>query len=380
MDILPIIKLLNEANDCVDILTTNGDEVLGMNANFFLAALTNNGCKVRYIQSKHENVDNNPTVDDILFSFGSNAIKAFIYNYTEYSCVIIDNKIGFSLENTLTTSPESILNLQADVNKLQSDFNAIWDNNYPQKKIKAVCDVIDTLTYLDFKRGDILFRGQCNHEWEATPTIFRDVTIDIKEFEVEALKSIFTRNNNKYLNNFDPLNYFVVNQHYGTPTRLLDLTRDALIGLFFACHDPADNFGNKDGKLYLLERAQYASIDFNGKHLEVFKEIPNKESVPYYLGRVHFREPVLFEPIIKNPRMRYQEGIFILLPYIQDSITYSSIEGYNRYRNKEVTDEDKKYWTACKLVDKQFKKSILKELKDSYGICQETIFPKTMLD
>lgn len=78
--------------------------------------------------------------------------------------------------------------------------------------------------------------------------------------------------------------------------------------------------------------------------------------------------------------MRYQEGVFILFPFIQGSITYSSIEEYNRYRNKEVTDEDKKYWTAYKLVDKQFKKSILKELKDSYGICQETIFPKTILD
>jgi hypothetical protein len=380
MDILPIINFLHEASHSVDVLTINGDVALGMNANFFLAALHNTNCKIRYIQSKNEAINNNPTIDDILFSFGGNAQKAYIYNHTKYSCIIIDKKIGFYLDELNVPSIDSILDLQSDITQLLSDFETLWEANYKQLKIKSVSDIVNSFSYLNYRRGDILFRGQCNSEWQAIPKIFRGEIDDVKLFELESLKSIFTRNNNAYLNNFDPLNYFVVRQHYGSPTRLLDLTRDIFIGLFFACYDPLNHFTDKDGKLYLLEYSQYSNITFNGPHLDVFKNIPNKESIRYYQERIFFNEPVILEPIIKNPRMRYQEGLFMLFPLLDAAITYSSLEEFNRFRNKDIAEDDKKFWLATKLIDKQFKNSILKELKDYYGIDETTIFPITTLD
>lgn len=72
------------------------------------------------------------------------------------------------------------------------------------------------------------YRGQSDYEWHLEPAVYRNgkfqnESIYIKEFE-RLRPTDFS-----YDNNFDKL---VKMQHYGLPTRLLDITTNPLVALF----------------------------------------------------------------------------------------------------------------------------------------------------
>lgn len=119
----------------------------------------------------------------------------------------------------------------------------------------------------------MFYRGHSNKTYKLVPSIER-VSNEI-HFNVCALEeALINKAKNEYPVLFsetdNPLDLLVKLQHYGIPTRLLDITANPLVALYFACEN---NYHN-DGEVFII-----------GNQYETYFENPLYHDMAKYMGR-----------------------------------------------------------------------------------------------
>lgn len=219
------------------------------------------------------------------------------------------------------------------------------------------------------------YRGQASKNWEIKCSLFRNLLIEKEE---QLIQEVLNRRPLDFINCKNNLEKLVLMQHYGIPTRLLDITTNPLVALYFSCEGEVE----EDGAVYIFEEnhdtdlnsreivASFSFLKDNGT-LEDFKKILEKDKVIFeenIIDTLLNKRYVLINPKLNNDRIVAQQGFFLCC---SNKSTEGKIEANNQIKKKAFSVE-----AARKIIiSKEYKKDILREL-EFLGIKKSVLFPE----
>ena len=252
------------------------------------------------------------------------------------------------------------------------------------KTIGAVASFfIDSLPILRAEQTEdtiYFYRGHYYNKYVDNAPIYRNVN-RLREEDIN-IRELIRKCPTDFSNCTTTFERLVKMQHYSLPTRLLDITSNPLVALFFACWKSAgESNDNVNGELivYAVNRKDIRYFDDKEvcllsniamfpyetkmqKGHRDFKHIISriKQENPYfYINDAAFNQVLCVMPKLDNPRIIRQSGAFFLF-------------GCNGTKAKPAELIVPKYKIN---INKDKKERILRDL-DSLGINESTLFPE----
>ena len=141
------------------------------------------------------------------------------------------------------------------------------DRENGKKETKSIEDLLEACRDLQNQYPDdqLYFRGEYNDSWKLCPSVMRRSSF--RENESEMLNELMSRQPEAFSGLTSAFSQWVLAQHYGLKTRLLDITRNPLVALFNACEKCDDN--NKDGRLHIFAVPKEMIKPFNSDTISV---------------------------------------------------------------------------------------------------------------
>ena len=222
-------------------------------------------------------------------------------------------------------------------------------------KITSTSEALSFLYSLSLNASSFRFRGQAHFLWPLQPSIYRFEGFSryqAVEYESNILQGKPPRPSPPLTHTDFHLEWLMICQHYGVPTRLMDWTTDILIALFFACSDIKEI--NADGALFICDQNDYKMFAAYNEHAMDTQEL------------------AFVSTNVVNPRMRTQAGCFMLWGHAP--LDENSTESYDLWQYHEK--QEKPHYLDKICIPQHAKKRILKELEEVYSINNDSLYLK----
>lgn len=152
------------------------------------------------------------------------------------------------------------------------------ENKVEEIEIKSVVEYITEVNKL-LKKSKFnpnthtaFFRGHANKVWKLEPGLLRND--GYIENEHLMYRTIIAQQTSEFSTCTSALDYLVKMQHYGLPTRLLDLTTNPLIALYFACEYQVYSRSNKEtGEIIVLSIPTYSIKHYDSDTISILANI-----------------------------------------------------------------------------------------------------------
>ena len=310
-------------------------------------------------------------------------------------------------EEQIAEEQESRLQVmgEKDIPQNAADYyNAILANYYLEKEQRLKENTNDdSRPYKNHHRYRFFYRGHYKTTYKLCPSVFRDNFWDYEDYFYHR---IMVERADAF-RNASHLDKLVTMQHYSCPTRLLDVTSNPLVALYFACINYGCEKCNSSNEGVVLvfpvptQEISYADSDralmlsclprFTGKEKELLLQQANdnlaNKSFPQVKGGSRYRDsiverfyheitteissfkreidpidllqPLFVQPNKTNGRIIKQDGAFIINGLSKD-----------RYEAQDKLDA-----LTYKKIYVYNQQSVLREL-DILGINEASLFPE----
>lgn len=242
-------------------------------------------------------------------------------------------------------------NIESDNNSKRQNSDRPCRTDSPVTECIAIANSVQQyLSIIDanFRRicgsgpCELWYRGQPQARFDLTPRIARDPLnpeleiVYLSKFKSMAIPEVQDIPSFPIPNG--PAAYWhwlFLMQHYGVPTRLMDWSRDALVALFFAVHQPDNDIGN-DAAVWVLNPVRLNEA-FSFYSFVNPGYIPNVDEkiVNLYFGPnaeiLNNDKPAAVIGPLNSPRILAQRGTFTVFPHQREITALNLLPDASNY-------------------------------------------------
>ncbi|MST55477.1 FRG domain-containing protein [Pyramidobacter sp. SM-530-WT-4B] len=268
-------------------------------------------------------------------------------------------------------------------------------------EVNSLADYIKQINELysdkEAEAQQLYFRGQQSDVWDIQPVLFRENNLINEHFFMSEPK---VRRPEAFQNMQSDFEIMTKCQHYGLSTRLLDVTRNPLVAMYFACQ-PCDNIDDSIFNAGVIYSGSNYSVPDQSKDVQIITALSKQDlssgenKLISILDRLYERGIItqsdcetwkqeyekfiinklqtnlLVSPTYSNERLLRQNGMFILPACFV--ISGDTIDNFTI--TKGTASLKQEFNETIFFVKENNKSQILKEL-DRCDINESTLFPE----
>lgn len=168
-----------------------------------------------------------------------------------------------------------------------SDSSTTLGASKDETVVNSVAEFIDQLAQIDMEEGtETFYRGHANIEWKLLPSLLRTSNGADKEHLI--FRNMVSHEPQSFSECRSTLDHLVQMQHYGLPTRLLDVTMNPLIALYFACQSALsdDRTSQEKARIATSRMIVENPEDWLGKLRSCLATLKNEEEIDKILAKL----------------------------------------------------------------------------------------------